>query len=59
MVALKFKEWWIKTNMVEGECNCHIGEYFDDMTRSKNEEYFASLNDYNKYVNQLKLETYN
>lgn len=55
-----FKEWYLKTQRVEGECNCWLPERFDDMITSTETDFILELcelmSQYIKYTNNLRLQ---
>ena len=63
MDIMTFKEWFFKTQRVEGECNCWLPERYNHLINSANLETVKEFNelkeDYKKYYSHAKMELYN
>lgn len=59
MEKKSFKKWFADVNYLEGECNCHIHRYLDDIMGSDDPDTILQISEYFmgyiKYCNEKQL----
>lgn len=60
MGVATFKEWFLKDQRTEGECNCNLPEYFNHLINSKEIEDINDLKKlkdrYNEYADNIRFQ---